>query len=800
MAASFNLSSLTIRKAVLFLAVLLLAGCGSPEQRAQNYYERGKQLLEQKDYVKAGVEFKNAVQLKKDLVGAWRGLSEIELHNRNFQAAIPILRTVVELDPKDLESRLKLGHFLMAGNALDQALAQADAAIKLDSRNPNALAFQAAVLLKLKDTNGSKRDAQAALDIDPKNVEAVIVLAAERMQAGDPQGALQILDRPDLGDDNLAIQLFKLRLFDQTKDLKQSEALLRKLVALYPKEVAFRENLVRLLVSQKRFDDAEKELRALSEAEPSNIQAGLNVVRFLQQLKGPAAARAELLARIKAGGKVFPYQIALAEFDYAQGNITDSIHLLEGLANKADLPEDALAAQVKLAQIQFSQKKFDAAEALDSAILRKDSRNIDGLKLRALLRMERGQLDAAIADLRQALEDQPRSGDLMVLLANAYERSGSIDLADREYADATKNSGYNVDVSLNYVAFLRRRGSLDRAEDVSTELAQRWPNNVAVLTNLADVRLARQNWIGAQEVADAIRRVGGTGGIPDQIRAAALNGEGKYDDSIKILEGLQAAAPAAVQPMAVLVSTLVRAKKLDQAVSLLQTRLKANPADAEAYVLLGSVQLLKNAPDLAEQSFKAAIEKQPKDIAGYRALADFYVRSNKLDEAEKVIRTGLQQQPDSSAMHLTLAGVLEQKGNYDAAIAEYEYMLKQDPGSMIVANNLASLLSEHHPDKASIDRAYSLAAILRKSEIPSFKDTLGWIDYLRGDYKSATNLLEQAAAGLPNRAVVQYHLGMSYLGTGQASKASEQFKKALALAPDSDLQQKISAAQKKAAM
>ena len=658
MATSFNLSSLTIRKAVLLLAVFLLAGCGSPEQRAQNYYERGKQLLEQKDYVKAGVEFKNAVQLKKDLVGAWRGLSEIELHNRNFQAAIPILRTVVELDPKDLELRLKLGHFLMAGNALDQALAQADAAIKLDSRNPNALAFQAAVLLKLKDSNGSKRDAQAALDIDPKNVEAVIVLAAERMQAGDPQGALKILDRPDLGGDNdLAIQLFKLRLFDQTKDLKQSEALLRKLVALYPKETAFRETLVRLLVSQKRFDDAEKELRALSEADPSNIQAGLNVVRFLQQAKGPAAARAELLARIKAGGKVFPYQIALAEFDYAQGNIADSIHLLEGLANKADSPEDTLAAQVKLAQIQFSQKKFDAAEALDFAILGKDSRNIDGLKLRALLRIERGQLDAAIADLRQALEDQPRSGDLMVLLANAYERSGSIDLADREYADATKNSGYNVDISLNYVAFLRRRGSLDRAEDVSTELAQRWPNNIAVLTNLADVRLARQNWIGAQEVADTIRRVGGTGGIPDQIRAAALNGEGKYDDSIKILEGLQAAAPAAVQPMAVLVSTLVRAKKLDQAVSLLQTRLKANPADAEAYVLLGSVQLLKNAPDLAEQSFKAAIEKQPKDIAGYRALADFYVRSNKLDEAEKVIRTGLQQQPDSSAIHLTLAGV-----------------------------------------------------------------------------------------------------------------------------------------------
>ena len=800
MLASFKFSCVNIRRAVLLLAVLLVAGCGSPEQRAQNYYERGKQLLAQQDYVKAGIEFKNALQLKKDLVAAWRGLSEVELHNKNFQAVVPILRTVVELDPKDVDSRLKLGHFLLVGNALDQALDLANAAIALDGRNPNAFALRAAVLLKLKDSIGSKRDAQAALDIDPKNVEALIVLAAERMGRGDTEGALLILDRPGLGHENdLAVQLFKLHLFEQSKDLKQSEALLRKLVELYPQEPAFRRSLIKLFADQKRFDDAEKELRALSAANPADIAAGLDVVRFLQQVKDPAAARSELMARIKAGGQVFQYQIALAEFDFAQGNVTDSIHLLESLASNAHSSEDALAAQIKLAQIQFSQKKFDAAEELDSAILRKDSRNIDGLKLRALIRMERGQLDGAIADLRQALSDQPRSSELMVLLASAYERQGSIELADKQYADATKVSGLDAAVGLNYVAFLRRRGSLDRAEDVLTELIRRSPNNVAVLSTLADIRLARQNWIGAQEIADTLRRLGDTRGIPDQILAAALSGQGKYDDSIKILEGVQAAAPTATQPMAVLVNTLVRAQKLDQAVSLLQTALKANPANAAAHVLLGSVQLLKNAPDQAVQSFKTAIERQPKDMVGYQALAGFYLRSKNLDEAEKVIRAGLQQQPDSPAVHLALAGILEQKGDYEAAIAEYEYLFKQDPGSMIVANNLASMLSEHHADMASLERAASLAAMLRKSQIPSFKDTLGWIDYLRGDYKSATALLEEAAGAMPNRALVQYHLGMSYIGTGQFTKASEQFKKALALEPDSTLQEKIHTAQQKAA-
>jgi cellulose synthase operon protein C len=142
---------------------------------------------------------------------------------------------------------------------------------------------------------------------------------------------------------------------------------------------------------------------------------------------------------------------------------------------------------------------------------------------------------------------------------------------------------------------------------------------------------------------------------------------------------------------------------------------------------------------------------------------------------------------------------LEQKGDYEAAIAKYEYLLSKDPGSLVVLNNLASLIADHRSDQASVNRARSLAAGLRQSPVPQFKDTLGWITYLQGDYKAAIPLLEDAARSLSNRALVHYHLGMTYMATGEAEKATEQFKSALNEAPDSDLKSKIEAALKKSA-
>jgi len=667
-----------------------------------------------------------------------------------------------------------------------------NAAIELDGRNMAARVLRAAVLLKLNDNKGAIEEAQAVLQAEPNNSEAVIVLAAERLGQNDTDGALAFINKVSGADDNFGLQLLKMKVYERKGDQKTIEALLQQLIQKHPKENVYRRQLVKLYVDQKRPADAEKELRALASANPGDFEAGLDVARYLHTTKGVAAARQELQTRVSGGGDVFQYQVALAELYFSEGNTGDAELLLEKVAAEAKSADRSLTAQAKLAEMYLSSKKLDAAEGLLSKVLEKDKRNGTALKLRASIQMDRGKFDAAIADLRQALNDQPRSAELMALLATAYERSGSMELADKQFADALRVSNFDAGVGLTYAAFLRRRGSIARAEDILVELASRAPGNVSVLSTLAEVRLTRQNWAGAQEVAEALRKAGDQRGIADQVLGAALSGQKKYDESITVLQTAYASSPGDVQPMFALVNTLVRAQKVDQATAFLQSVLAKDPGNAEAHVLMGTTQLVRNAPAEALKSFKLAIERQPKKVVGYRALSEHHLRQKQPDEALKVIKAGLQMQPDSTALRILLAGVLELKGDFEGAIAEYEGILQQEPGSIVVANNLASLLTDRRTDRASHERAYNLALTLRKSQVPHFKDTLGWIHYQRGEHKAAQSLLEEAATELPGMPLIRYHLAMNYIALSEPAKADENFKKALEQASsDPELGDKI---------
>jgi tetratricopeptide (TPR) repeat protein len=796
----------TIRQLLIVLAAFQVAGCSSPEERAQRYYENGAKLFSEHDNAKASIELRNAVRLKKDMVEAWKLLAQLDEANRNWAGLATDLRALVEITPKDVSAKVKLGKLLLLAGSANEALRLADAGLQLDDRNAELHALKAATSLKLNDHQEATHEAQTALELDPTNADALMVLAVDRLGSGDAKGALSLLQAPRVSqaigqENNIGLLLLKIRLFGTTGDSKSAEAALKKLIETNPQQPGFLKLLIGFYLEQGRPDDAERELRNSAKSHPTDSQAALDLVQFLYTVrKSASAAQEELNTRINAGGDVFPYQMAAADLDFAEGKPADGRQLLERLISANSSTEHVRAAKIKLAQTYLNQRNFDATEKIASEVLRDDPHNVSALKVRASVGLERAQLDHAIADLNDALNSEPRSIDVKLLLAKAYERSGLIELADKELADATKASNLDEKIGLEYAAFLQRRGSASRAEDILVRLNKQWANNISVLSALATVRLARQDWQGAEDIAQSIRRINSSvsGGVADQIHGMALVGRNKYDEAITAFQSSYNADPSAAQPMDSLVGTLLKANRKDQAISFLESVLTKNPGSANALVLLGSIQLSNGAADEARNRFLSAVKAQPKDIVGYRALADLYITRKNYDEAIKVVRSGIKQRPDAMSLHMILASIFERKADFEAAISEYQSLLDQEPNNLVAANNLASLLLDRRTDSASLKKAQSLAILLRKSEIPQFKDTLGWASYQQGDYRTAVFLAEQAAAALPDQAAIQYHLGMSYIATGQLTKASEQLKKALPLTSDVQLEEQIRSALKKA--
>ncbi len=67
-----------VSPAFAVLLIMLLGGCGSPEQRSQGYFEKGMALLAKNDDLNARVALTTSLKFKSDRIEAWRALAGID--------------------------------------------------------------------------------------------------------------------------------------------------------------------------------------------------------------------------------------------------------------------------------------------------------------------------------------------------------------------------------------------------------------------------------------------------------------------------------------------------------------------------------------------------------------------------------------------------------------------------------------------------------------------------------------------------------------------------------------------------
>ncbi len=180
--------------------------------------------------------------------------------------------------------------------------------------------------------------------------------------------------------------------------------------------------------------------------------------------------------------------------------------------------------------------------------------------------------------------------------------------------------------------------------------------------------------------------------------------------------------------------------------------------NATFYFKKGLVQELLGNPDTALESYSKTIFLQPDNPEAYlRASKIYYAKG------ENAAYTGDSEKADeffSEAANTILLIVPEKKSN---------------PEMLNYAAYLLALLGE----RLELAEKLVMRAIEKDKENGAYIDTLGWINYKKGNTQNALENTLKARKNVGDDPVISDHLGDIYFELGQPDKAKEMWRKSL---------------------
>lgn len=765
---------------LLAVSILALAAaCASPEQKLERYSEDAAEFLEEGDLGKAYIQYQNALKINEEHVPSLLGLAEIAEQRQDFQAMFGFLQRVVRLDPAQVDAHVKLGKLYLIGSDETTALEKAETALALDADNIGAKSLKAGVLLKVGDNNAAVALANEVLEEDPSNAEAVTILVTDYSVKGDNEAALAELERAlDINPQVAMLQLLRIHVLQMLGREDDTRAAYAELIRLFPEQSAYRRVYAGELLNIQNYDEALEQLEAIVELQPENLDAKLDVVRVIKTSRSVDAAAAKLQAYIDAEPENTDLKFALADFYIGEDDVASAEALLTTLANDDDL-DISLRAKNKIGAIRLAAGDREEAKRLTTEILEEDERNTDALLRRAAFQIEDEDYDQAIVNLRTALDNSPDTYEAMVLMSAAFERQDSLSFARAELAKAFEVSNKNPRVANQYARFLLRQDDMARAEEILVDALSVNDRDVENLRLLASIRLARQDWRGAEEVGVMLENAGDESDLASNVKSAAYIGLEDYNSVIETLSKRSADAPLEAQPLGALVAAYIREDRLSEAEDMLTRMLEADPDNYNAQLQIARIHAAQGETGKFESALIKATETDADRPEAYELLYRSYLADNRREQAAALIERGLRASPQNEALKVFKADVLLSQNDRAGALAIYSDLIETRPDDRIIANNFVSLSSDLRLDEQSIARALEIAKRIEDIDNPFYRDTVGWAYYRAGDYDKALEYLTQANALVENNPEMLYHLGAVQLATGDEDAARQTLERAL---------------------
>lgn len=783
-----------VRTSVFALsAVAFLAACESDEEKAAKYFESGIDLLEAGDVDRALIEFRNVFKLQPSHREARTAYAKaVREQGRQSEAFGQYLR-LVEYYPDDLEGQIALAEMALQNTQIEEFERYSGAAAELAPEDPRVqnlmLASRYITAVRGEDDEVRLAQLQEALEQQAEQPESLSLrlvaidglMSEQRFSAAIEQIDLAIAQDPS----RRTLYNTKLVALSALEDAEGIRLLLQEMIRQFPEDETISQNLIRFLLSQGDSKAAEEFLREQALMEDAEIEDRMVLIRFVEQVNGREAARAEVQAFIDADIDVLRMKSLMAGFDFDEGRQQEAIDTLEALISESEPSEARRRSQVLLARFLDRTGNGVGGRAIIEEVLNEDPSMVPALEMRAAWLISEDRSDEAISALRIALDQEPEDVSVMSLMARAHIRSGNRSLAGDLLALAATTSDFAGPETIAHANFLIQDENYLVAEEALLNALRRNPANTDVLVKLGETYVLLEDWARARQVASSLRDRNDDrlDAVADNIELQVISAQQGAEEAMQFLSDLaNSDSSVSISANSALVSAMAQDGDFEGAQELVASLIEQNPNVLQFRVLEAAVFSAAGRLDEAEAKYEEILEDVPAATPVWMQLLRLQARDGRPQDAEATLDRALEVLPEAPDLLWAKASLLERNGDRQGALDVYEALYEVNTNSPVVANNLASLLTQLDQSPEAVDRAYRVARRLRGIEVPAFQDTYGWIEYLRGNYDVAIENLEMAAAGLPDDPVVQMHLGLAYLAAERRQDASEVLEKAVQIA------------------
>jgi len=740
---------------LVLVSISFFFGCSrDPNVRKHKYFDRGQRYFTEGKFDEAGIEFRNALAVDPGYGDAHSQLARVFLNTQQWLRAAQELGRTLQLEPENYSARLDLAKLLIASGDLQPAKEQID------------------WLLQNRPADAESHAAAADLCAAENDFASALQEAKKAIGLNSTEGSLYA-------------KLALIQLKNHQAD--RAETNFNKAIELDPKSVSPRLMLASYYEVRSRFHEAEAQLRESMQTNPGNPEPAAALARLYLD-EGKKSEAESLLIQAKRGfaDNSAGYRL-LGDFYLGVGDLGDAAKEYRTLYQEH--PEDLLVKK-NYTDLLIHTNRFEEASTIDDEILKADPSDSDGLIYRGQICLRKGDASAAVSILQTVTKNDPNNGMAHYQLGLAFQKAGILENAETEWRDAVRLRPELIDAQRELALLAMRKGDMATLEQVSTQLISLRPASPDGYALRAVSEINRQLFPAAETDARKAMEVSPTGSA-GYVQLGNVNfAQRRFNQAESLFRQALAHDPKSNDALRGLLNTYVAMKQTDKAITAVNTQISKVPDSSGFYDLLGTL-LFQLKKDLvgAQAALEKSIVLDKNNTDAILKLGQVEAANGHMDDAIAVYQQAAKDNPQEASFHDLLGQFYQSRQDWSKAGDSYQKALtirREDP---IASCNLAYVMLRTGGD---LDIALSLAQSARRTlpDSADVADTLGWIYYQKGAYRSAIDSLQAALAlshenNAPDSPRYHYHLGMAYAKSGKIANAREELQRMLRMSPES---------------